>query len=61
MQIEPPPTPTFIKSAPASAKYKNPSLSTTFPAPIFTESPYFFFLFSKLQIHWHRLIRQYYE
>ena len=41
IQIDPPPTPTFIKSAPASAKYKKPSLSTTFPAPILTLSPYF--------------------
>ena len=40
IQIDPPPTPTFMKSAPASAKYKNPSLSTTLPAPIFTSSPY---------------------
>ena len=41
IQIEPPPTPTFIKSAPACAKYLNPSASTTFPAPILTLSPYF--------------------
>ena len=41
IQIDPPPTPTFIKSAPAFAKYLNPSLSTTFPAPIFRSSPYF--------------------
>ena len=39
IQIEPPPTPTLMKSAPASARYLNPSLSTTFPAPIFTLSP----------------------
>ena len=31
-----------MKSAPASAKYLNPSLSTMFPAPIFTLSPYVF-------------------
>ena len=42
IQIDPPPTPTLIKSAPASAKYLNPSLSTTLPAPILTVSPYFF-------------------
>ena len=40
IHIEPPPTPTFMKSAPASAKYLKPSASTTFPAPIFTSSPY---------------------
>ena len=42
IQIEPPPIPTLTKSAPFSAKNKNPSLSTTLPAPIFTVSPYLF-------------------
>ena len=36
IQIEPPPIPTLIKSAPQSAKNLNPSALTTFPAPIFT-------------------------
>ena len=33
IQIEPPPIPTLIKSAPASAKKLKPSASTTLPAP----------------------------
>ena len=40
IQIEPPPIPTFTKSAPQSARNLNPSASTTFPAPTFTLSPY---------------------
>ena len=39
MQIEPPPIPTLIKSAPASERKLKPSSSTTFPAPIGTLSP----------------------
>ena len=41
MQMEPPPMPTLTKSAPAWARNRNPSLSTTLPAPTFTLSPYF--------------------
>ena len=39
MQMEPPPMPTLMKSAPASARKRKPSASTTLPAPTFTESP----------------------
>ena len=39
IQIDPPPIPILIKSAPHSAKNLNPSASTTFPAPTFTLSP----------------------
>ena len=41
MHIAPPPMPTFIKSAPHSAKKRKPSRSTIFPAPTFILSPYF--------------------
>ena len=40
MQMEPPPMPTLTKSAPASARNRKPSRSTTLPAPTFTASPY---------------------
>ena len=39
IQIEPPPIPILIKSAPQSAKNLKPSASTTLPAPTFTLSP----------------------
>ena len=40
MQMEPPPIPIFTKSAPACAKKRKPSRSTTLPAPTLTLSPY---------------------
>ena len=46
MQMEPPPMPIFTKSAPALARKRKPSRSTTLPAPTFTASPYFW------RIHW---------
>ena len=39
IQIDPPPIPTLIKSAPHSARKRKPSLSTTLPAPTLTVSP----------------------